>query len=105
MSLASALGIVVILLLFDAVFFGFLLKRKRRIIFTVFVEEGVIKSHEGDIPSEFLFDVDQLSRIYKPGNIKISGIRRHDSIYLEFSGPMPDELKEKYKKALVLALQ
>jgi len=105
MSFASALVIIVILLLFDAVFFGFLLKRKRRVVFTLLIEEGAIKSHEGDIPSEFLFDVEQLSRMHKPGNIRITGRKCHERVYLEFSGPLPDELKEKYRDALNLALK
>lgn len=106
MTLASALLIIVILLAFDAVFFGLLLRRKRRILFSILIEEGVIKSHDGDIPAEFLFDVEQLSRMYKPSNIKISGKRNRDgSSYLEFSGPMPEELREKYRQALDVSLQ
>lgn|GEM_PF-2017191 len=105
MSFTYAIIIIVLLLLFDAVFLGLLRSRRRRVVFSFLIEEGIITHYEGDIPAEFLFDVEQLSRMYKPGNIKITGKRLRQSIVLDFSGPMPEELKEKYRNALAVSLK
>ena len=94
---------VIILLTFDA-FFIFYIRRKRQGQFKIIIEKGVIIKNEGNIPSEFLYDVQQLVRMYKPENVIIngSGIKSGEP-KMEIRGVIEPQLQEKIEQALKLS--
>ena len=96
---------VVILLIFDALLIIHL-KRKKKDRFKLIIEKGIITKDEGNIPSEFLYDVQQLSRINKPDALIINGSHILSSNpKLEFKGIISPELKIKIEDSLKLSLQ
>ena len=96
---------VSILLIFDA-FLIYHLRRKRKDSFKLLIEKGVITEKKGNIPSEFLYDVQQLSRIYKPDTLIILGsnISSNDP-KLEIKGLISPEIQKKIEDSLLLSLQ
>lgn len=102
MTYTAAFFIIALLLVFDAVFWGFLWRKKKKLLFSLRILEGTIKSSEGEIPPKFLDEVKHLSQIYKPGDIRISVIRHAGRLQLKFSGPVEEELEEKYQQAFAL---
>jgi hypothetical protein len=97
MTISMAFLLIVILLLYDFMFLKILLNRKRKIKFSIYIENGEIQSTEGDIAAEFLSETKVLCKIYKPGKVKITAVlKKHSnqhSYELQFSGTLPDELK------------
>ncbi len=96
---------VSLLLIFD----GFLIhhrRQKRKDSFKLVIEKGVITKNDGTIPAEFLYDVQQLSRINKPDALIINGSNiSSDTPKLEFKGVISPELQKKIEQSLVLSLQ
>ena len=96
---------VVVLLVAD----GFLIhyvRRKRKGSFKLVIEKGIITENNGNIPAEFLYDIQQLSRMSKPDSLIIngSGIESREP-RLEFLGNISVELKEKIRHSLMISLQ
>ncbi|MCU7939188.1 MAG: hypothetical protein KZQ64_12745 [gamma proteobacterium symbiont of Bathyaustriella thionipta] len=96
---------VVILLIFDA-FLIYYVRKKRKGSFKLVIEKGVITENQGNIPSEFLYDIQQLARINKPDSLIIngSGLTTNDP-KLEFLGVIDPQLQIKMEQSLVLSLQ
>ena len=95
---------VTFLLIFDALLIWHV-RKKRKGAFKIIIEKGVIVKNEGTIPSEFLYDVQQLVRMYKPENIIINatGINSGEP-RLEFRGVIKPELQLKIERALQLSI-
>lgn len=96
---------VVLLLIFD-VFFIFHVRKKRQGSFKLVIEKGIIVENKGTVPAEFLYDIQQLSRMYKPENLIING-RDINSSHpkLDFMGNINPELQGKIEHSLQLSLQ
>ena len=94
-----------ILLIFDA-FLIYYVRKKRKGSFKLVIEKGVITENKGNIPSEFLYDIQQLARINKPDSLVVngSGITGNEP-KLEILGFIEPELKTKIEQSLVLSLQ
>lgn len=96
---------VVLLLIFD-VFFIFHVRKKRQGSFKLVIEKGIIVENKGTVPAEFLYDIQQLSRMYKPENLIINGRDIHSSHpKLDFMGNINPELQGKIEHSLQLSLQ
>ncbi len=96
---------VAVLLVFDALLILHIRKKPRN-TFKMIIEKGVIVKNEGDIPSEFLYDVQQLVRMYKPENVIIYATEINTSEpKLEFRGGIEPELQLKIERALQLSIQ
>lgn len=96
---------VSILLIVDG-FFIYYLRKKRKDRFKLVIEKGVVTENTGDIPSEFLYDIQQLSRINKPDTLIINGSNiSSDTPKLEFKGVISPELQKKIEHSFVLSLQ
>ncbi len=96
---------VAILLVFDVLLIVHI-RKKRKGAFKIIVEKGVIVKNEGNIPSEFLYDVQQLVRMYKPDNIIINATGINTGApKLEFRGVIEPELQLKIERALQLSLK
>ena len=99
MTIPLALLLIVILLIYDYLFLKMLFNRKRKIKFSIHIENGEVQSVEGDISEYFLSNVKKLCEIYRPGKIKIMAVLKkqspENSHKLQFSGTLPDELKNK----------
>ncbi len=95
---------VTLLLIFDGVLIWHV-RKKRKGGFKMIIEKGVIVKNEGNIPSEFLYDVQQLVRMYKPENVIINatGINNGEA-KLEFRGVIEPDLQLKIERALQLSL-
>ncbi len=96
---------VTALLIFD-VFLIRHLRKKNKDRFKLVIEDGVITKNDGNVPSEFLYDIQQLSRINKPDTLIIYG----DDVSsgkptLEIKGLISPELKKKIEESLTLSLQ
>ncbi|MCK5664167.1 MAG: hypothetical protein KAI17_11810 [Thiotrichaceae bacterium] len=96
---------VLILLIFDA-FLIYYVRKKRKGSFKLVIEKGVITENRGNVPSEFLYDIQQLARINKPDSLIIngSGITGNDP-KLEFLGVIDPELRTKMQQSLIISLQ
>lgn len=96
---------VLILLIFDA-FLIYHVRKKRKGSFKLVIESGVITENKGNVPSEFLYDIQQLARINKPDSLVVngSGITGNNP-KLEILGLIEPELKIKIEQSLVLSLQ
>ena len=96
---------VLVLLIFDA-FLIFHIRKKRRGSFKLVIEKGVITENNGNVPAEFLYDIQQLARISKPDSLIIngSGIAGIAPV-LEFRGNISPELRAKIEHSLTLSLQ
>jgi hypothetical protein len=96
---------VIFLLIFDA-FFIFYVRKKRQGSFKLVIEKGIIVETKGTIPSEFLYDMQQLARMYKPENLIINGSGSTKRIpRLDFLGNISPELQDKIEQSLKLSLQ
>ncbi|MCU7833862.1 MAG: hypothetical protein KZQ83_01320 [gamma proteobacterium symbiont of Taylorina sp.] len=88
---------------------GFLIhyvRKKRKGSFKLVIEKGIITENQGNIPSEFLYDIQQLSRMSKPDSLIINGSGIESSEpSLEFLGNISVDLKEKIKHSLTISLQ
>ena len=96
---------VIVLLLID----GFLVhyvRRKRKGSFKLVIEKGIITENQGNVPAEFLYDVQQLARISKPDSLIInaSGVETSEP-RLEFLGNLSAELKNKIEHSLIISLE
>ncbi len=96
---------VVILLIFDAILI-FYIRKKRNGSFKLVIEKGIITENIGNIPSEFLYDVQQLARINKPESLIINGRGINSSRpQLEFFGVIDAQLQQKIEHSLTLSLR
>ena len=96
---------VILLLIFD-VYFIYHIRKKRQGSFKLVIENGIIKENKGNIPSEFLYDAQQLARINKPESLIINGSSiTGNEPKLEFRGAISSELQEKFENSLTLSLQ
>lgn len=96
---------VVILLIFD-VFLIHHVRKKRKGSFKLVIEKGVITENKGNVPAEFLYDIQQLARINKPDSLIINGSGlAGNAPKLEFLGVIDSELREKMQQSLILSLQ
>ena len=96
---------VLILLIFDAFLINHL-RKKRKDAFKLVIEKGIITKNDGNIPAEFLYDIQQLSRINKPDALIINGSNiSSDEPKLEIKGVISPELQKKIKHSLVLSLK
>ncbi len=96
---------VVILLIFDALLIGHV-RKKRQGQFKLVIEKGVITENIGQVPSEFLYDVQQLARINKPDSLIINASDTNSAEpKLDFLGSIDDNLKQKIRHSLQLSLQ
>ncbi|WP_198266497.1 hypothetical protein [sulfur-oxidizing endosymbiont of Gigantopelta aegis] len=96
---------VTVLLILDFFLISYL-RKKRKDRFKIIIEEGIITQNSEHIPSEFLYDLQQLSRINKPDILIINGsglLSKQPE--MEFKGNASDDLKEKIKQSLILSLQ
>jgi len=106
MDTLSVIIIGVIVLLFFDGYFIHRIRKKRRNDFKLVIEKGIIVESKGSAPAEFLYDIQQLARIYKPENLIINGrdICSHKP-KLEFLGTINPELQLKIEQSLQLSLQ
>lgn len=96
---------VSLLLIFD-VFLIRRIRKKRQGRFKLVIEKGIIIENKGTVPSGFLYDVQQLSRITKPDSLIINGSGIETAApKLEFRGNVSAELKAKIEHSLTLSLQ
>lgn len=96
---------VLVLLIFDAFLINHL-RKKRKDSFKLVIEKGIITQNNGNIPSEFLYDIQQLSRINKPDALIINGSNiSSDEPKLEIKGVISPELQKKIEYSLVLSLK
>jgi len=104
-TLSVIIVVVLVLLLADA-FLIYYIRRKRKGQFKLVIEKGVIAENIGDVPAEFLYDIQQLFRISKPKSLIINGIGINSSDpKLTFVGHISEDLKNKMKHSLKLSLQ
>ena len=96
---------VIVLLIFDG-YFIYRIRKKRCNDFKLVIEKGIIVESKGFVPAEFLYDIQQLARIYKPENLIINGrdISSHKP-KLEFLGTINPELQLKIEQSLQLSMQ
>ncbi|MBF0263855.1 MAG: DUF3634 family protein [Gammaproteobacteria bacterium] len=95
MTLSFAILLVVILLLYDAMFLRLLLKRKGRVRFILIIENGEIIKTEGKVPENFYQSVKSISHEYQPASLKITVKKSTANDQIEFSLPINEELKQK----------
>lgn len=96
---------VLLILIVDA-FLIYHVRKKRKDSFKLIIEQGVITKNSGNIPSEFLYDVQQLSRINKPDALIINASEvSSGKPKLEFKGVITPELQQKIEQSLSLSLQ
>ncbi len=96
---------VSILLIFDFLLIHHL-RKKRRDSFKVIVEQAKVTKNEGNTPSEFLYDIQQLARIHNVDALIINGSNiSSDSPDLEIKGVVSPELQKKIKHSLELSLK
>ena len=96
---------VILLLIFD-VFFIAHIRKKRQGNFKLVIEKGIIVENKGNVPPEFLYDVQQLARMYKPENLIINGHGvKGSEPELQFMGTITSELQSKIEHSLKLSLQ
>ena len=96
---------VLLLLIVDA-FLIYHVRKKRKDSFKLVIEDGIITKNSGNIPSEFLYDIQQLARINKPDTLIINGSAiSSGSPKLEFKGVLSPELQQKIEHSLSLSLQ
>lgn len=94
---------VVLLLAFDVCFI-FRIRKKRQGSFKLVIEKGVITESNGNIPAEFLYDMQQLARMTKPESLIINGSGLSgNSPKLEFRGHISAELQAKIEHSLILS--
>lgn len=106
MDTLTTIIIAVVLLLIVDVFLIRHMRKKRQDCFKLVIEKGIIIENKGNVPSEFLYDVQQLSRITKPDSIIINGSGiENGNPKLEFRGNVSAELKAKIEHSLSLSLQ
>ena len=87
-------------------FVGLLIYKNKKANFKLIVEKGVITERSGDIPSEFLYDIQQLARINKPEKFVLKGYGITDNKpELNIIGMIDIELKIKMEQSLILSLQ
>jgi len=96
---------VVLLLIVDA-YLLYRIRKKRQGSFKLVIEKGKITKNIGHVPAEFLYDIQQLTRMNKLENLIIngSGLPGHAS-RLEFRGNISPELQDKIKHSLSLSQQ
>ncbi len=96
---------VAVLLIFDTFLIRHL-RNKKRDSFKLVIEDGVITKNDGNVPSEFLYDIQQLSRINKPDTLIIYGNGiSSDKPTLEIKGQISPELKQKIEQSLMISVQ
>jgi hypothetical protein len=82
------------------------IRNKRKNSFKLIIEKGIIIKHSENVPSEFLYDVQQLARINKPDSLIINGSEiLSKSPKLEFNGIFSPDLQSKIERSLRLSLQ
>jgi len=99
MTLGLAILLVIILLLYDAIFLRMLLNRKRRTVFSLSIEDGKIKQTDGNVPDAFLIRAKELCELYQPGMIKVSATVEKEQLHLTYSGAITKELRDKFDEA------
>ena len=94
-------GIFILMLLV-----GLLIYKNKKASFKIIIEKGVITERNGDVPSEFLYDIQQLARINKPEKLvlKVYGIANNKP-ELKITGVIDEQLKTKMEQSLILSLQ
>jgi hypothetical protein len=96
---------VIVVLIFD-VYFIVHIRKKRQGMFKLVIEKGLVVEHQGNVPSEFLYDIQQLARIYKPDSLILNGSGINTSSpELKILGQLNEELKSKIERSLKLSLQ
>jgi hypothetical protein len=81
-------------------------KKKRQHHFKLIIEKGIITTNTANVPVEFLYDTQQLARIYKPDYLIING--RHINAktpIIIFKGVISLELQTKLEQSLILSLK
>jgi len=82
-----------------------LLIYKKKASFTLIIEKGIITDRNGDIPSEFLYDIQQLARMNKPEKLVLKGYGiTTNQPELKISGIIDKQLKSKMEHSLSLSL-
>ena len=96
---------VAALFLADAFLIHFV-RKKRKGSFKLVIEKGIVTENIGNVPPEFLSDIQQLFRLSKPDSLIIngSGIATNKP-RLEFLGNISVELKDKIERSLTISLQ
>jgi len=98
------LTIVVILILILLI--AVLIYNNKKADFKLIIEKGVITERSGDIPSEFLYDIQQLARMNKPEKLLLKGYGiTTNQPELKISGMIDKQLKSKMEYSLSLSLQ
>jgi len=96
---------VIILLLFD-IFLMRHIRKKRKGQFKLVIEKARVIETQGEPPSEFLYDLQQLARINNIEALIINGKNINTtSPDLEFLGNIEHQLKQKLVHSLTLSLQ
>ena len=106
MDILSIIIIGVVILFIADSFLIYFVRRKRKGSFKLVIEKGIIVENNGHVPAEFLYDIQQLSRMTKPESLIINGSGIQTSKpKLEFLGNISAELKTKIEHSLTLSLQ
>ena len=85
---------------------GLLIYKNTKASFKLIIEKGIITERSGDIPSEFLYDIQQLARINKPEKLLLKGCGiTANKPELKITGVIDEQLKTKMEQSLILSLQ
>lgn len=104
-SLSIIIAGIVLLLVIDF-FIIRQIRKKRQGSFKIVIEKGRISETKGNPPSEFLFDIQQLARMFHTETLIINGQGTHGkSPSLNFVGNINPQLRQKIDQAFHLSLQ
>ncbi len=82
------------------------LRKKKKDRFKVVVEQAKVTDTSGNIPSEFLYDIQQLARIHNIDALIINGSQVPSKTpELELKGLISSEIKEKIHHSLELSIK
>jgi hypothetical protein len=81
------------------------LRYKHQHTFKIIIEKGLVIKNEGNIAAEFLYDIQQLSRINQPDGLIIKGSQLlSNNPIIKFEGVLSSELQQKIEHSLILSL-
>ncbi len=99
-------NIIIIIIAIFILFIIRVLYKYHKNSFKVIIEKGKVTETYGDIPSEFLYDMQQLARIHQSDALILYGRGiKNNHPKLKISGVVDTQLKTKMEQSLILSLQ
>jgi hypothetical protein len=95
MTIQLAILLIIILLIYDFMFLKMLSRRKKKTLFTIYIDNAQVTSIDGKVPEKFLLQVKAFISIYKPEKVKLSCNKVKQSYELQFLGDATEELRNK----------